>query len=171
MTQVALNQKWLTKPTEVSFMRDIYPIFYRVIQYSWLNTMAEGGHGPGTILREFKHLSDNSQNNSNLRKMIFNRIRNPSLINNPSSAEAIKQAEAFYMPPMSGDDGESDQGKIQTWMTILPFQYDNLKRWSEGDFISDWNEASQLAPISKIEQIPIDEQPSSLEKAALDLAI
>lgn len=81
------------------------------------------------------------------------------------------QAEQFYMPPMSGDDGESDQGKIRNWMTVLPFQYDNLKRWSEGDFISDWNEGSQVAPISKIDQLPIEEQPSSLDKAALDLAI
>ena len=118
MRECAINQKWITKPTEVSFIRDVYPIFYRAIQYSWLNAMAERGHGPGNILSKFKLLSDNSQNNSHLRKMIFNRIRNPALIDDPGSSEAIAQAEAFYMPPLSGDGGEANQGDIETWMAV-----------------------------------------------------
>src|SRR6185437_7847882 len=103
MREFALNQKWITLPKDVSFMKDIYPIFSRVIQYGWLNEMAERGHGSGTILSRFKDLADNSQQKTKLRKMIFNRIRNPNLINDPQSKEAIQQAEPYYMPPMSGD--------------------------------------------------------------------
>ena len=173
MREVAINQKWITKPKEVSFMRDIYPIFFRVIQYSWLNAMAERGHGSGSILTKFKIMSDNSQNNSALRKMIFDRIRNPDLINNPESKEAFKQAEPFYMPPLSGDGGEANEGSIETWMTVLPSQYENLKRWSEGDFISDWKEDSHINLFDqmKVEEISVQEQPSSLDRSALESSI
>jgi hypothetical protein len=55
MSEFALDQKWITKPKEVSFMKDIYPIFYRV-QYSWVKERAERGHGLGSILTKFKDL-------------------------------------------------------------------------------------------------------------------
>lgn len=111
MKDFALDQNWITKPKEVSFMRDIYPIFFRVIQYKWLNSYAETGHGtggPGSILAK-----------------------------------------------------------------LLPSQYENLKRWSEGDFISDWNENLQINSFQqkKIEELPLQEQPSALDKAALELSI
>jgi len=33
-------------PTELSFQRDIYPLFSRVADYQWVNAMALRGHGP-----------------------------------------------------------------------------------------------------------------------------
>jgi hypothetical protein len=105
--------------------------------------------------------------------MIFNRIRNPDLINNPESKEAIKQAESHYMPPMSGDGGEVNEGNIERWMTVLPSQYEKLKRWSEGDFIFDWNEDSQINPFEqmKLKDMLIEDQPSALDKSALEFSI
>jgi L-Lysine epsilon oxidase N-terminal/L-lysine epsilon oxidase C-terminal domain len=173
MREFALNQKWIIPPKEVSFMRDIYPIFFRAVQYAWLNEMAERGHGQGTILTKLKNLADNSQEKAKLRKMIFNRIRNPYLINNPQSKEAIEQAEPYYMPPMSGDGGEANEGNIERWMAILPSQYENLRRWSDGDFINDWQQDSQieLHQQMKLEDMLLEEQPSACDKAALDLSI
>jgi hypothetical protein len=124
-------------------------------------------------LAKFKELSDNSQNKASLRKMIFVVIRNPALINTPTSTEAIKQAEPTYMPRLAGDDGDTTEGMIRTYMTVLPFQYESLKRWSEGDFISDWDDNLQISSFQqkKLEELPIQEQPSALDKAALELSI
>ena len=174
MKEVALEQKWITKPKEVSFMRDIFPLFFRVIQYKWLNETVERGHGPDNILTKFKELSANTPDSANLRKMIFERVRNPNLIDNPFSAEAIRQAEPFYMPILSGDDGEWDNGKFRTFMTILPSQYDNLKRWSEGDFISDFDDSQINNPFEQrklLEELPIETQPNALDKSTLEPSI
>ena len=162
------------KPKEVSFMRDIFPLFFRVIQYKWLNETVERGHGPDNILTKFKELSANTPDSANLRKMIFERVRNPNLIDNPFSAEAIRQAEPFYMPILSGDDGEWDNGKFRTFMTILPSQYDNLKRWSEGDFISDFDDSQINNPFEErklLEELPIETQPNALDKSTLEPSI
>jgi hypothetical protein len=177
MKEVAIEQKWITKPKEVSFMRDIFPLFFRIVQYKWLNETAERGHGinaPGNILTRFKELSTKSDNSAMLRKFIFQKVRNPNLIDNPTSAEAMKQAEPSYMPLLSGDDGEWDNGKFRTFMTILPSQYDNLKKWSEGDFISDFDDSEINNPFEQkrpLEELPIEEQPNALDKANLELSI
>ena len=42
MKQVALDENWIVRPKEVSFMKDIFPILYRVTQYKWLNNLAPG---------------------------------------------------------------------------------------------------------------------------------
>ena len=164
MNEVALEQKWITHPKPVSFMRDIFPLFSRVIQYKWLNEDVELGHGrngPGNILTRFKELSDNSDNKATIRKMIFERVRNPNLINNHTSTEAVKQAEPSYMPLLSGDDGEFDNGKFRTFMTILPSQYDNLRKWSDGDFISDFDDTqvkNTLEQRKPLEELPVEER-------------
>ncbi|HKG89359.1 MAG TPA: LodA/GoxA family CTQ-dependent oxidase, partial [Nitrososphaeraceae archaeon] len=79
MKQVALDENWIAKPKEVSFMKDIFPILYRVTQYKWLNNRARGGHGraEGDFLKDIKILSDNKQGAEGRRKKIFGRIRNP----------------------------------------------------------------------------------------------
>jgi hypothetical protein len=177
MKEVAIEQKWITKPKEVSFMSDIFPLFFRVVQYKWLNVTAERGHGinaSGNILTKFKELSTKSDNSAMIRKFIFEKIRNPNLIDDPFSSEAVKQAEPFYMPVLSGDDGEFDNGKFRTFMTILPSQYDNLKRWSEGDFISDFDDSEINNPFEQkrpLEELPIEEQPNALDKSSLELSI
>ena len=61
------------------------------------------------FFKKIKILSDNkSQEGANKRKEIFDRIRNPNLIE-PDTPDEEKMAEAqasrYFMPPMSGDGG------------------------------------------------------------------
>ena len=156
-------------------MKDIFPLFFRIVQYKWLNKYAEIGHGkngPGNILTKFKQLNESGNNGAELRKRIFKVIRNPNLIDQPTSTEAMRQAEPNYMPYLSGDDGDWDNGKFRTWMTVLPSQYENLKRWSQGDFASDFDE-NILDKIfennQNLEDLPVEVQPSNLDKAGLEL--
>ena len=180
MKQVALDENWIVKPKEVSFMKDIFPILYRVTQYKWLNSRARGGHGKnrgGDFLKDIKILSDNQNPQGAIRrKNIFMRIRNPNLIDPDTPEEekmAENQASEFFMPPLSGDDGDSTRGNFKRWMKLHIFQYENLERWSKGEFISDWNESIQMDKFEEksLEELPIEEQPFALDRAGLELSI
>ena len=80
------------------------------------------------------------------------------------------------MPRLAGDDGVEGSripGEFRTWMKLLMFQYENLERWSRGDFISDWNENVQIDRFEekRLEELSIEEQPSALDRAGLELSI
>ncbi len=180
MKEVALEQKWITKPKEVSFMRDILPLFHRVLQYKWLNNRVQSGHGTpgirGGILENFGEISANNANTAGTREMIFLKVRNPNF--KPESDEAKAQANYEFMPIMSGDGGGMRRGNDTTFMKILPSQYDNLKKWSKGDFISDFDDSQYTSEFKKVlfqrrtlDEIPLEEQPQNLDKSALELSI
>lgn len=104
------------------------------------------------------------------------RIRNPNLIDPDTPEEekmAENQASEFFMPPLSGDDGDSTRGNFKRWMKLHIFQYENLERWSKGEFISDWNENVQIDKFEEksLEELPIEEQPFALDRAGLELSI
>ncbi|MGA8842983.1 MAG: LodA/GoxA family CTQ-dependent oxidase, partial [Nitrososphaeraceae archaeon] len=161
------------------------PLFHRVLQYKWLNSRSQLGHGTvgfkGGILGEFEELSSNSMNTTSAskRKSIFVRVRNPNL--EPTSDDAHKQAHESYMPPMSGDGGDmpdiedkEKEFKFLNYMTILPSQYDNLKKWCDGDFISDFDRIkfnSLIDQKTTLGEIPLEEQPDNLDKSGLELSI
>ena len=58
-------------------------------------------------------------------------------------------------------------------MKLHLFQYENLKRWSEGDFISDWNEDLEIGKLKEnsFEELPIEEQPFALDRSGLEFSI
>ena len=181
MKQEAIdNNWWLTKSTEVSFTKDIFPIFLRITQYKWINNLFRNflwindesnnrdlSNGNPEFL---KMIVDMSKNKDNRIKDIFSKFRNPKP---QDPIEAATQANDEYMPPLSGDNGDASEGMSTTYMTLRPFQYENLKRWSVGDFIFDWNENLQLNLFEQrpIEEFPLEEQPSALDRSALDLSI
>jgi hypothetical protein len=174
MKEVAINQKWLLPSQDkVSFTRDIYPIFAKAIGYRWLNSAANTGHGfssSGNFVNFINDLSDNSESKSDLRKKVFDRVRNPELVLQPESEEAKHQASPTYMPQLSGDDGDYSLGQIRTWLSLLPSQYENMRKWKDGNFESDWK--GQPDPvIQEFEDVPLLEQPSALDRASLEMCI
>ncbi|WP_437663405.1 LodA/GoxA family CTQ-dependent oxidase [Sorangium sp. So ce1182] len=80
---------------------------------------------------------------------------------------ARDQAYARYMPIQAGDDGDPEQGEPATWMTVLPGQYEILRRWAEGDFTP----GERPAPRARLESYPVDEQPEALDRAALERCV
>jgi hypothetical protein len=179
MKQEAIDNNWITKSTEVSFIKDIFPIFLRITQYKWLNNEFRKflwiDENNNRVISnndpEFlKMIVDMSKNKDNRLKDIFSKFRNPKP---RDTTEANLQANPRYMPPLSGDQGDASEGASGTYMTLRSFQYENLKRWSEGDFVFDWDENLQVDLFEQrpIEEFPLEEQPSALDKAPLDLSI
>ena len=92
---------------------------------------------------------------------------------------ANEQAHEMCMPRLSGDGGDCFvdknfiRGDYKRWMKLHVFQYENLERWSKGEFISDWNENVQIDKFEEksLEELPIEEQPIALDRAGLELSI
>ena len=62
-------------------------------------------------------------------------------------------------PSLSGDSGDNAFGEIRTWLALLPRQYDNMRRWKDGDFESDWKPGTNPIP-EHFEDIPLEAQPT-----------
>ena len=149
-------------PAKISFVNDIFPIFQRQNGYQWVNDMALRGHGPrrdGNFLSDsvLKQLRDNSAANQAFRQGIFSRIRNPR-------TKTAAQANYDFMPLLSGDEGDCEEGKPETWLYLLETQYAILEQWVQGKFTDDWPAPD---PKPSFELIPVVEQPAALDFASL----
>lgn len=162
MREVALNEGWVKDPKSPSFYGDIFPILDRAAGMSWVNQEAQRGHGYDKR-GEFRPSKDataakagkkdgktakpavkarvnaallNSRKletpgiNEEMRYRIVEKLRDPRL----KGTEANAQANAFYMPLLSGDGGPRELGKGNTWMSILPSRYRKFEQWRDDDF-------------------------------------
>lgn len=179
MLQAALdhNLVWLDKEfgprpstSRVSFTQHIHPLLARLDGYQWISRKAQRGHGRGKAggflaPKVLEELSDpvKAGKEGSLAKRLFERIRNPRL--DSSSPEAIRQANLYFMPPLSGDEGDARTGDPKTWLTLTPLQYDRLSLWAKGEFVGDW---SGHAPPRRFEELDAKEQPAALTRAALE---
>ena len=157
----------LEPPDKLSFTRDIYPIFDRIASYPWVNAIALRGHGP--LKRGNFHdksiitqLADNSDTNAAYRESVLMRIRNPRL-------KSVEQANYYFMPILSGDEGKSTVGKPETWFYLLESQYAKLEQWAAGNFDSDWDEKT-LVP-AEFDKISLADQPDALTHASLEYCV
>ena len=162
--EVAENAGWLPRASDVSFTRDILPLLTRICGYAWVSGIAVRGHGrgragdfldPGRLAR----LASNAPEDAPQRKEIFSKLRTPG-------AEDVTQANYSFMPQLAGDDGTCAEGKPLTWFTILPGQYERMRRWADGDFIADAADTG-TGPV-QLADLPLAEQPHALDRAALE---
>ncbi|MFM9707774.1 LodA/GoxA family CTQ-dependent oxidase [Streptomyces galilaeus] len=145
---------------DVSFTRHIFPILRRVSDLQWVNAAALRGHGvgePGHFAAPalLRRLAASGPQSAELRQGVFRVLRAPE----PNAAEATSE----YMPQLAGDDGEPVDGRPGRWMSLLPGQYDRMRRWAEGDFVEDW---TGQEPVP--EQPAQAEEPHALLRAALE---
>jgi hypothetical protein len=184
--------KSLAPDGETHFWRDIYPLLERMSDYSWVNNMALRGHGvdkPGFVNpSQLKKLAD--PNNVDLRITtvrghILNRIRKPwhylladqdGLLNpetvsdHPDYSQAVAQANAQFMPPLSGDEDDRTENEPATWLALTKIQYAHLERWAKGDFMTGTPPIVSLADGRRAPFAPpsLANQPDSLTRSALE---
>lgn len=175
--QELLPQEFLTPrgSNEVIYDEDIKPIFERMFGYRWVNDIALRGHGfqkPGDFQNSLNgDLGDpSSKDGQKLRKHIFEMIRIPIYErpltpisedeNSAAEEKAKKQANAFYMPPFSGDEGDQSTGDPPTWLTVTHLQHARLKAWSEGNFI----QSKEKDSTDKAESLPFHLTQTVLEQ-------
>ncbi|MDB5295488.1 MAG: Lysine-epsilon oxidase [Phycisphaerales bacterium] len=171
MEEVAVDKGLLREPAEVSFDRDVLPILRRICGYQWVNGLAVRGHGPGRpgeFISRLGGLASNGPESAAERQAIFSRIRDPK----PATPEdAKKQANFFFMPPLSGDGGDTTQDDPTTWLKLLPRQYRALQRWAAGDFVpgsAAAPAAAAPAAAAGATEPPVADLTSRLIRAALE---
>ncbi len=149
---------------EVEFWRDIYPILFRASAISWVSDLALRGHARGkagdfTDEKTLQLLSDPHHESGRLsREAIFKRIRKPREL--ASEEEQVAQANGYYMPALSGNEGDATTGDPTTWLTVTTLQYKRLEAWAQHRFKPGTHHtASRSDPAH---------QPGILTRTALD---
>ncbi|HVK67999.1 MAG TPA: LodA/GoxA family CTQ-dependent oxidase, partial [Polyangium sp.] len=157
----------LPPPGKPSFQRDIYPILRRMSGLQWVNRgfAAEFGHGgrnpfedPAFVARLARDLGkDGFDLHRELRQLLLTTFRNPE----------PRDANQLPWPWIYGDAMESKNGTSPRQnATLSPTQYEALQRWAKGEFIPDYDAAAREP--SRLEEVPLTEQPAMLDRAALD---
>ncbi len=144
--------------TGVEFWRDIYPILERMTNTQWVNVgffMLFGKNSPSdfTNPKVVDLLKDPSDSSKYHRERVFKWFRNPE------STEYTPEK----VPPFYGD-GFGDYSNIALDdLPITVTQYNRLKQWSEGDFITGMPRTSKpFEELSPLEQI------NALNQASLE---
>ncbi|MBZ6078984.1 CTQ-dependent glycine oxidase GoxA [Microvirga puerhi] len=164
-----LNTKlgWIPKPAKpLSFRKYIYPTFRRVALMEWLtdaDRLRQGWLEVGDFSdpRFIDRLADPSGANKAFRESVFALFRNPE----KTGPEAFRE-ERLKIPYMLGD-GVNFPGSPLQWFQFPALQYSYLKSWATGDFVNDLHDAKADA-IGKLEDLPVELQPSALTEAALE---
>lgn len=149
----------------LSFTRDVYPLFYRMAQMEWVSSAAYLQAGwidiPSFSDKAFiGQLARKDQ--TALRQKVFSAFRNPQL----------KDEQRFRLPFMLGG-GVDFEGVNAHWFQMTSLQYWILTKWNEGNFVDDWQQflsesGSKETQHPKISDIPLQDQPTALTRAALE---
>ncbi|WP_162159671.1 LodA/GoxA family CTQ-dependent oxidase [Cystobacter fuscus] len=120
-----------------SFRQEIFPILERALGHRHVHNPEASKAYHGTFAgAEVDMGTVASSKGKRLRKTIFNYMRDPSNDN----------SEPLLMPKGLGDNYSDTEGPRPGYFTTLTrVQYALLKRWSEGEFEEDWNEAAARA--------------------------
>ena len=138
-----------------SFTADIAPLFERLDALQWVQ---QGARGAGREAEVFSDLDALAVASDEARTKIFSRFRNPHL--DPASQEALQQANADFLPALSGDSGTTFPGQPQRWLTLTRTQYDTLAKWRDDNFAKDWQ--------GGFPEVKRDITASGLDRAALE---
>jgi hypothetical protein len=167
------------KDNKVFYYRDIRPMLMRAADTAWVNRAAQRGHGfdkrgdfrkekigeklkIGDKLLALPELASPRTSNEQ-RVRIFRRLRDPNIDPDADPPKAARQARSGFMPALSGDGGDAEQGKFRTWSAILRSQYRKFELWSTDKF-----EPGEPEKFPSLEQMNFDAQVVALQRAALE---
>jgi len=168
------------EPAEVSYFRDIRPVLQAAVDSAWINPWAAKGHGPlkggNFLLPEIEsHLkhpkAENEDENKRYRERVFFRLRVPQE-KYPTTLEdydstSYGQANTYFMPMLSGDNGDISQSDPSTFLTLSLASYNKFKDWCDGKFVT--GEAPK--DYENFSDIPVQERPEALQEASLEWGI
>jgi hypothetical protein len=167
MTDVFTEAGWLTPPKQVSFTGHVLPLLRRLSNLQWVNKGFAAMFGAGgpmnfddpSFIANLSHKPvppDTDDPWSELRHTIVNSFR-------PGNDTA---GEPRMWPWLYGDAyGSSTSTSPNNYLAMPGLQAYFLQHWADGNFIDDWNPAASSP--SKIDEVPLAEQPAMLDRAAL----
>jgi hypothetical protein len=165
MVDVFIDAGWLAPPGKVSFARDVLPIFQRLAGLQWVNAGYASAFGYGGSIdmlapRMVAKLADPSDGNRSFRSQVANSFRD---YNKDSWSPEP-------WPWLYGDAMDIPFATTPRQNTMLARnQILCLKRWAEGDFVSDFQVA--VKPFHGLDEVPVTEQPTMLDRANLDFCL
>lgn len=163
--QTMLDVGWVTAPSQVSFLADVFPLFDRLADLQWVNQGILDRYGWGAP-EEFlspaflARLADPSAANAAFRQRWFERFRNPDY--------ATLEGAVDLLPPLYGDAITLPPVSPRSYLAVLPFRYAALERWAAGDFVVGDDGAP--AP-TRLEDLPVATQAAALDRAALEACL
>ncbi|KAG8944496.1 hypothetical protein FRC04_001718 [Tulasnella sp. 424] len=175
---------------EVNYYKHIDPLFRRMYMNSWTNFRANEGHGPrrASLFLDNPDLANPETNYRETRERIFNRVRAPVVKKHPEQLPTAQhpvpdpdpknfelrksQAYMYWMPRLGGNGSDlpeaiGDKNGADRWASLTQLQYDRLKKWSEGDFVT----GEKVQVYKSFDEIPLAEQPHALTFAALEWSV
>lgn len=170
MFDMYVRAGWLKAPAEVSFLEQVLPVLQRLTGLQWVNESyaTQFGHlglynfDDPQLLRRLsaKAPSKAYDPHAELRRQIFNCFRPPE----PTDGNQMP------WPWLYGDAMEIPAGNSPRQnTTITHTQFEALRRWAGGDFVDDWDPSAPAA--ESIDVVPIADQPSTLDRAALEFCL
>lgn len=159
------QDQWFAIGATPSFTRDIAPLLIRFCEQQWVNYgffVQFGSGGPNEFVRSdlMARLASNRAEFAELRRQIFNMFRNPG--------SPLLDVEGW--PPMYGDDVSGVASDPRQLFSVTATQYRDLKSWVAGTFIADWD-VRDRSPAQRIEDLPLADQPKTLDQAALTFCL
>jgi hypothetical protein len=165
LLQVAVDRLKVKLPRKPSFAKDIYPLLQRAISMRWVSGMvAQPMHHADVKSPEHEmHHGDIEgpahatlagvippPGSPSARAAIFEKLRDPALAPTKSSGESD-------MPMI-----HSDYYPAEVNQPLTRIQYEVMKKWKKGNFISDWS----VPPAASLEVTP-----DGMDRAALESCV
>lgn len=153
---------WLVAPTSTSFTNDVWPIFERMSQMSWVNHGLFVAHGIGSPLdarnpEVIDRLRDPDLGNRVWRTRVFNLFL-PADRNGPAAYDRL--------PQQFGDGYPEAGGTLAIErLSVTELMYSHLERWKDGAFDDDWPGGLPVPP--QFDSLDAKDQLIQLERAAL----
>jgi len=154
-----LHERKFSKPEQLSFNKDIYPIFYRLGLMQWVSGAAATRQGWINVgdfsnIDYIKQLADKS--NQTIRDNAFKAFRDPQ----------AQTPQQLGIPYMVGS-GIDYQASPKRWYNMPDYQYWIIEQWHAGHYVNDFDGEPKPGPCA-IDEIPLAMQPEALTRAALE---
>ncbi len=164
-----LRQGWIAAPPELTFWRDIYPLFERMVGNQWVSEgmfMLFGAGSPSDLTdpRVSARLSNPDAVHRPVRESLFRWFRKPPPPwDAPGQRAHLPPPRHAKLPPFYGDGVDYQTTTIYD-LALTTTQYDWLRRWAEGDFVP----GERQPPPPSLDDIPLAEQPAALDRTPLE---
>ena len=169
---------WWAQKAKPSFTRDIYPILQRFCTTEWVNQgffVQFGWGGPYEFLRQLDVLSQPGDAFAERRLQIFNQLRYPQQLNSnlnmtaPDNTGLSAGSSIGQWPVYYGDAVTLSNVNPNAYLPVTQLMYQYLSQWATGNFEADWS-GPPKHPLS-IDQVPLAEQPTMLDRAAMEFCL
>lgn len=160
------SMQGISAPARPSFVNDILPMFRRLTSLQWVNAgfAAAFGWGQGENFTDpelCRRMTSASPEEREFRRGLANQFRSFTRDSWSPQPWPWLYGDAMNVPPAKTPRQHA---------TITDTQHTMLHQWAEGDFVDDFDDPAQH-PKRTFEEVPLPEQPATLDRAALEFCL